>query len=210
MGESAISICSHASDHFELSIRAVGNVTNAMCKLKAGDKMELRNPYGHGYEMEKFKNKDLVIIGGGSGVAPVRGILEFVEKNREDFKSVESYFGFRGEKDILFKNDFPKWEKQNMPVQIALCEKCSTKTQATIGFVTDILGDLEVNENKIAFLCGPPVMITNTVKMLLEKGFAKSQIYVSEERHMKCGVGRCGHCMIKGKYCCTDGPVFPL
>jgi len=207
-GESAISICSYDKDYLELSIRTVGNVTKALCELKVGDKVGLRGPYGHGYEMDLFKGKDLIIIGGGSGVAPVRGILEFVMKNRGDFGKVSAFFGFRGEKDVLFGEDFKKWEGKDISVEIALCEKCLLETKATVGFVTDILGDVQANENTVAFLCGPPIMIVNTVKMLLGKGFTKSQIYVSEERHMKCGVGRCGHCMIGGKYCCTDGPVF--
>ena len=208
IGESAISICSYASDYFELSIRAVGNVTKALCALKKGDKVALRGPYGHGYEMEKFKAKDLVVIGGGCGVAPVRGILEFVSKNRPDYGDVEIFFGFNEDEDILFEVDYSEWEKNDMKVGLALNAEGFSCTRAQKGFVTNILGDLQANKNKVAFLCGPPIMIESTVKMLLEKGFQKNQIYVSEERHMKCGVGRCGHCMMKGKYCCTDGPVF--
>ncbi|MCK5460419.1 FAD/NAD(P)-binding protein [Candidatus Gracilibacteria bacterium] len=207
IGESAISICSHSENFFELSIRSVGNVTNKLCNLKKGDQIGLRGPYGHGYEMEQFHNKDMVIIGGGSGVAPLRGILEHLSKYREKFGTVEIFFGFRGEKDILFESDFEKWQKKDMSLAFTLSEE-HKHPKAKKGFVTNILENLKVTKNKLIFLCGPPIMITNTAKMLLEKGFMKSQIYVSEERQMKCAVGRCGHCMIKGKYCCTDGPVF--
>ncbi len=211
IGESAISICSYSKDYFEMSIRAVGNVTKKLCNMKAGDKMGLRGPYGRGYPISILEGNNVVIIAGGSGVAPVRGIIEYINKHRNKFGNVNLFFGFRTKDDILFENDFEKWEKNNMYIDLALSQRKSHPT-AIKGYVTHSMENhiaLESNENKVAFVCGPPVMIRSTCdKLIKEKGFNPDQIYLSEERHMKCGVGRCGHCMIKGKYCCTDGPVF--
>ena len=211
IGESAISICSYAKDYFELSIRSVGNVTKRLCSLKAGDEMGLRGPYGHGYPMHHFTGNNVLIFGGGSGVAPVRGIIEYLAQHRADFQDINLFFGFRGEDDILFGEDFSHWESKGMEIDIALSEPHNHPT-AQNGFVTHLMEGhpaLTHNTNKIAFVCGPPIMIEATCKILIEdKGFNRDQIFISEERHMKCAVGRCGHCMIKGKYCCTDGPVF--
>lgn len=207
IGEAAISICSASEDHFELSIRDVGNVSHKLCSLEVGDNYGLRGPYGHGYEMKKFEGNDIVVIGGGSGVAPVRGIIQHMEKNRDKYGSIDLLFGFRKKSFLLFESDFENWKSKDMNLHIAMNEEADYPG-AVKGFVTDILDPITPNENKIIFLCGPPIMIKFVAKALIEKGFAPSQIYVSEERHMKCGVGRCGHCMIKKKYCCTDGPVF--
>jgi sulfite reductase subunit B len=207
IGEAAISICSSSEDYFELSIRSVGNVTHRLCEMKVGDKFGLRGPYGHGYEMKKFEGKDIVVIGGGSGVAPVRGIIKHIEKFRGNFGTVDLLFGFRKKSFMLFEEDFAGWKEQKMDIKIAMNEEADYPG-ATKGFVTDILDHINPDKNKIVFLCGPPIMIKFVAQALIEKGITKTQIFVSEERHMKCGVGRCGHCMMKGKYCCTDGPVF--
>jgi sulfite reductase subunit B len=214
IGESAISICSYGKDFFEMSIRAVGNVTNKLCALKKGEKIGLRGPYGHGYHMPPLHGKDILIFGGGSGVAPVRGIMQYIQQHREKFGSVDLFFGFRTEKDILFEKDFPMWEKSDMSVNIAFSQDAdhSQHPKAIKGYVSAFIKNhphTQDHKNKVVFVCGPPVMIHSTAKELIEeKGFSKDQIYFSAERHMKCAVGRCGHCMIYGKYCCTDGPVF--
>ncbi len=206
-GESAISICSYSKDYFELSIRAVGNVTHQLCQLQKGDKIGLRGPYGRGYEMNKFNDKDIVVIGGGSGVAAVRGVIQYIAQNRKDFGTVDLLFGFRNKEFMLFEADYNGWKNKDMGLKIAMNEN-NNYPGATKGLITDILDDVRQNDNKNIIICGPPIMIKFAAKALLEKNFEKAQIYISEERHMKCAVGRCGHCMIKGKYCCTDGPVF--
>lgn len=207
IGESAISICSASEDFFELSIRSVGNVTHRLCDLEVGDNFGLRGPYGHGYEMDGFKDKDLAIVGGGSGVAPVRGVVQHIKDQRKDFGKVNLFFGFRDSSFLLFEPDFEAWKAANMDLRIAMDQKADYPG-AVKGYVTDCMDDLVINDNLRVILCGPPVMIKSAAQYLLDKGIEKTQIFVSEERHMKCAVGRCGHCMIYGKYCCTDGPVF--
>lgn len=209
IGEAPISICSYDKNYFEMSVRAVGNVSSHICGLKEGEMVGLRGPYGRGYNMRDFEGNNVVIVGGGCGSAPVRGVIEYIDKHRDKFYDVDVFFGFRTRDDILFGEDFKRWQDNLINMRVALSEDEEIEGY-TKGFVTDALNceATESNENKIVVICGPPVMIKLTCKMLLERGFNKDQIYFSEERHMKCGVGRCGHCMINDKYCCTDGPVF--
>ncbi len=210
IGEAPISICSYDTKYFEMSIRDVGNVSHALCNLKAGDKVGLRGPYGRGYPMSDFHGKDVILIGGGCGVAPLRGIIEYLEVHRDKFKSVRNFFGFRTGKDVLFGEDFSKWEKQDMGLEVAFSDEDKSNEKmkdAKKGFITDYLKPTP-DRNKVIFVCGPPIMMNVAAEKLISKGFNPDQIWISEERHMKCGVGRCGHCMIRGKYCCKDGPVF--
>lgn len=209
IGEAPISICSYSKDYFEMSVRSVGNVSSHICALKKGDKLGIRGPYGRGYHMKHFEGDNVLVIGGGCGVAPVRGIVEYIEQNRDKFGTVDLFFGFRTMHDMLFTKDYKKWENENMNLDIVLSDK-GKHPRAKHGLITDILDSPATasNDNKIVFVCGPPPMIKAVCENLMGKGFNKDQIYISEERQMKCGVGRCGHCMIEDKYCCTDGPVF--
>lgn len=208
IGEAPISICSYDKDYFELSIRDVGSVSHALVSLKEGDLMGLRGPYGRGYEMDQFEGREIILIGGGCGVAPLRGIVEYLEYNRDKFTTVRFFFGFRSKREVLFGEDFDRWQSQKMSVDVAYSEKAPARSHK--GYVTDLLPDEfpKSDLEPVFFLCGPPVMIEAAAKALLGLMVKPAQIWVSEERHMKCGVGRCGHCMIKGKYCCKDGPVF--
>ncbi len=207
IGESPISICSYNEKYIELSVREVGNVTRALCQMKKGDKVGLRGPYGKGYPMEALKGNDILIIGGGCGVAPVRGIIEYVEKHRKDYGKLNIYFGYRNPKELLFKEDFPEWEKKhNLKVTV---DKGGKGWKGHVGLITTLLDEEDFNNHgKIAFICGPPIMIKFVIQSLKKKGFNDDQIFISNERLMKCATGMCGHCMIEGKYCCKDGPVF--
>lgn len=207
IGECPISICSYSNEYIELSVRAVGNVTRAIYNLKEGDLIGIRGPYGRGYAMQLFKGNNVIIIGGGCGVAPLRGIIEYIEKNRNDFRDVYLFFGFRNPGEILFKGDNEKWAKKfNFKITV---DKADKKWKGNVGFVTSSLEKTEMdNRNKIVFVCGPPTMIKFVIDILKKKGFNDDQIFISYERQMKCGTGICGHCMMHGKYTCKDGPVF--
>ena len=207
IGECPISICSWNNEYFEMSVRAVGNVSNALCKLKKGDELGLRGPYGNGYKMDDYFGKDLILVGGGCGVAPLRGVVEYVLQNRDKFGVVHHFFGFRTEEDILFREDFCKLEGKDMHCDLSLSDDFDCKIGKK-GFVTDFLDPKTDPKKTVALLCGPPIMIDIAGKKLLSHGIQAEQIWVSAERHMKCGVGRCGHCMIRSKYSCRDGPVF--
>jgi len=209
IGESPISFCSWNPHYVEFNVRVVGNVTKAIARLEVGEKMLVRGPYGRGYPMHYFKGNNLLFIGGGCGVAPLKGIIEYVEHHRSDFKDVDLYFGYRSRDDILFKHLLDHW-REKFSLHITIDKDAGDfHYSCPVGFVTDAVKNADISPvNKLVFICGPPIMTEKTVPLLLEKGFHDDQIWLSLERHMKCGVGKCGHCMVYGKYVCKDGPVF--
>jgi len=206
-GEVPISISSYSTKHLELCIRDVGTVTHALAQLKKGDYVYVRGPYGKGYPMQYMKDNTIMVIAGGTGVAAVRSVIHYIEQHRADFKDVELFLGFRTPNDMLFKNDIKRWEKKfNLHLTV---DKADQPWTYNTGVVTKLLETANLsNEHKIVVACGPPIMIKFTLLTLEKLGFHKDQIYVSLERLMKCGLGKCGHCMIQHMYVCKDGPVF--
>ncbi|KYK25072.1 hypothetical protein AYK26_02655 [Euryarchaeota archaeon SM23-78] len=207
IGEAPFSVCSYDKEFIEFNIRGLGDVTNHLLKLEPSDKICLRGPYGTSYPMEQLKGNSLVIIGGGTGVAPLRGVLKYLEKHRADYDRVHLFFGFRDPNEILFKKDMEQWNRifdLNLTV-----DKAPDSYTGKVGLVTKIVEESGLNNKKKAvMICGPPIMIKFTILTLEKLGFHHDQIFVSFERRMKCGVGMCGHCMISGLYVCKDGPVF--
>lgn len=210
IGESPISLCSNSEDFIKLNIREVGNVTKALANLKVGDTILVRGPYGTGYPMKELVGNNLLFIGGGCGVAPLKGIIDYVEHHRQDYKDVHLYLGYRSSNDIIFRREIEVWQKMyNLKVSVDKNEQNEFCFDGTKGFITDTLKKEHIdNQNKVAFICGPPIMMKFVIKILKEKGFNDDQIFISEERLMYCAVGVCCHCMIRGKYTCKDGPVF--
>ncbi len=209
IGEAPISFCSWNKTYCEFNIRVAGNVTKALSKLDVGEVLYVRGPYGHGYPMHFFKGNDLLFIGGGCGLAPLKGIIEFVQQHRADYGDVSIFVGYRSRDDILFKELIEQWSA-DFKLHITIDKDAGDyPAQCSVGFVTDVLKKSAIDShNKLVFICGPPIMMQNTIPLLTEKGFHYDQIWVSEERHMKCCTGKCGHCMINGLYACKDGPVF--
>ncbi len=207
IGEAPISISSHNEEYMDLTIRKVGRVTDKLLNMKAGEKIGIRGPYGKGYPMKDFMYKNLLIIGGGTGVAPLKGVIEYVTHHPKDFKDIDMFFGFRTPADILFKRNITKWKDRfNLKVTV---DKPDDKWKGPTGVITKLLENSGLQkDNTIAITCGPPIMIKFVIELLKEKGFEDHQIYVSLERLMKCGIGKCGHCMIQSKHVCKDGPVF--
>lgn len=210
IGEAPISICSYSKDYLMLNIRRVGNMTNLLSKMKKGDTIFIRGPYGKGYPMHYFKGNNIILIGGGCGIAPLRGIIDYVDANRSDFKEVFLFLGYRSPDDILFKHELDEWRKKyKLIITLDKNDEGKFCYNARTQFITEALKNTGINnEQKIVFVCGPPIMMKIVVDILKNKGFNDDQIYLSFERHMKCGIQKCGHCMINGVYVCKDGPVF--
>ncbi len=209
-GEAPISICSDSEEYIKLNIREVGTVTKALGNLKKGDTLLVRGPYGRGYPMQYLTGNNVLIIGGGCGVAPLKGIIDYVENHRDDFKEVMLFLGYRSPNDVLFKRELEEW-RNKYHLQVTVDEEAHGEMcyDAKHGFVTDVLRSTPINnENKIVFVCGPPIMMKYVIEVLKEKGFNDKQIFLSAERLMYCAMGVCCHCMIKGKFTCVDGPVF--
>src|SRR3989344_5750982 len=157
--------------------------------------------------MGLLKGNSVVIIGGGCGSAPLRSAVRYIEKNRNEFKDIYLFFGYRDVSEILFAEDNKRWEGIfNFNITL---DKGDEKWKGSVGFVTELVEKKDINNtDKVVFICGPPIMIKFVIRVLKKKGFNDDQIFISYERHMKCGVGKCGHCMIHGRYTCKDGAVF--
>lgn len=207
-GEAPISVSGIGKGYVELTIRKVGKVTNEVFEKYVGDKLFLRGPYGNGFDISCFKGKELVIVAGGTGVSPVRGVISYFADHEEERKSQTIITGFKSDKDILFKQDFTYW-KNKMNVILTLDQGIET-VDHKIGLVTAYIPELEFEdiEDAAAIVVGPPAMMRFSVKAFLERGLKESQIWISQERKMCCGLGKCGHCKIGNKYVCLDGPVF--
>lgn len=204
IGEAPISITRINEKSIEILIRKVGKVTNAIFKLKVGDIIFLRGPFGNSFDVDAFEGKDLAIISGGSGIAPVRPLIEKFSKN----KNFVLLAGFKDEKGILFEEEIREWKSVNENVYVTLdCEN----NICLVGFVTDHINRIleKINiKNCNVVVVGPPIMMKHTVNKLLENGVSEENIIVSFERNMSCAVGKCGHCKIDEVYVCLEGPVF--
>ena len=210
IGEAPISISSFSDRHIDLHVREVGTVTNALGRLKKGGSVFVRGPYGKGYPMEEMRHLNVVMIGGGCGVAPLRSVVEYIERNVKDYPRVDLFFGYTSPRDMLFRSSVNAWKRKfNLHLSVDRNPRREACYNASTGFITELVKKSELEAGNTAVLiCGPPIMMTTAIADLKKRGFREHQIYVSTERLMECGLGLCGHCMIHGKYTCLDGPVF--
>jgi len=209
VGECPLASCSYDDKYLNILMRNAGNVTSRVFQLEKGDKIFIRGPYGKGFPIKELKGHDLIFIAGGTGIAPVTSLIEYVEKNRKDFGKVFIYFGFKNDDNILLKDKIKKWSRE-FKVNICLDEESKDAKHYT-GFVNDIIDKQRPNfykENIRALICGPEIMMENVTKSLNKLGIKDNQIYWSMERRMECAFGSCGRCLIQDVYVCKDGPVF--
>jgi len=210
-GEAAFSISSSPSlqKQIQLTIRKVGFLTNQIFALTEGDEVGLRGPYGNGFPIDKLLHKNLLYVGGGCGLAPLRNLICYVQENRSQFGDVTIFYGARSPADIVFKKDIRRWERGNDLKVMVTVDEGDAGWRGNVGVVTTLLDKVELDpKDTFAVVCGPAVMIHFTIKGLQKLGFADDHIILTLERHMKCGVGKCRHCTIGGKFVCVDGPVF--
>ncbi|URZ16547.1 anaerobic sulfite reductase subunit AsrB [Clostridium felsineum] len=207
-GEAPISVSGIGENTIDFTIRRVGKVTNEVFEHYVGDKLFLRGPYGNGFDVENYKNKEIVIVAGGTGVSPVRGVVEYFARNSKEAKGVTLIAGFKTPKDILFKDDFKQW-KDNVNI-ILTVDSAEGDANFKEGLVTKYIPELELKnvEEASAIVVGPPAMMRFSTQGLLNVGFKEENIWISQERKMCCGIGKCGHCKIDDVYVCLDGPVF--
>lgn len=205
----AISSSPTQKDYIEVSVMKHGKVTSALHQLDVGDTLGIRGPYGNNFDVEKWKKKNLIFIGGGIGQAPLRSVINYTLDNREDYGNIDIIYGARTSADLCYKDEFVELEKRD-DIKIHLSIDVEEEGwDKYVGFVPDNL--LEANpspENAIAITCGPPIMIHYVIQNLLKLGFKDEQIYTTLEMRMKCGIGICGRCNIGNLYVCKDGPVF--
>lgn len=212
IGEAPISVSSSPTrkGSFEMVVRKVGNVSEAMHGLAAGDKLFIRGPFGSSFPVdEAMKGKDIIFVCGGIGIVPVRSAIQYVLDNRDDYGRVMILFGAKTPRDRLFIEELDKWRKEKNVTFLETVDRRDESWSGPEGVITTLLPLVKVDKDKtIAVICGPPIMYKFVIIVLLDAGLREDQIYLSLERHMKCGVGKCGHCQISNIYVCQDGPVF--
>lgn len=201
--------CAGREGRFQISVRRVGALTEALHRLKEKDLVGVRGPYGNTFPLDKIKGKDLLFVAGGCGIAPLRGLIQHVFKNRKNYGRVEIIYGCRTPKDIFYKEEIKSWQENLNTAVYLTVDEPDELWGATCGVVCVLLPKIKLNPKAaFVFLCGPGVMIKFAISDILKLGFKEQNIYASLERYMKCGIGKCGHCYIKEKYVCLDGPNF--
>lgn len=211
VGESAISISSDSSKKNSLlhTIHKVGYVTNVLSKLKKGDIIGLRGPFGSSWPLEEAKGKDICIIVGGIGLAPLRPSIYHILKHRKQYGKFVLLYGARTPRDILYPVELESWRKKyDIQIEVTV-DRADSTWRGHVGVVTTLLNYVELNPEKtMAMVCGPEIMMKYAVDELIKHGVAEKEIFVSLERNMKCALGFCGHCQYGPSFVCKDGPVF--
>ncbi|MDO4339061.1 MAG: anaerobic sulfite reductase subunit AsrB [Eubacteriales bacterium] len=207
-GEAPISVSGSGDGTVDLTIRKVGKVTEKIFEHYEGNSLLMRGPYGNGFDIENYKGKELVVIAGGTGLSPVKGIVDYFSSHPEEALGVTLIAGFKSPQDVLFKEDFAKWEENIRVIQTV--DTAPEGYMGSVGMVTKYIPDLPLkNSSDTVFITvGPPVMIKFTILEILKRGVPEKNIWISHERKMCCGLGKCGHCKMNDTYICLDGPVF--
>lgn len=211
VGEAPISISSSPTKYgsFDLIVRKVGRFTYAMNRLKAGDEVGIRGPFGRGFPISVIEGNDILFVAGGIGIVPLRSLINYVIDNRRDFGRVTILFGCKKPDDILFADEFDEWGRRLDLEFECTVDEGDPDWKGNVGLITSLIPGVNLIPSKtFAVVCGPPVMYGYVIKELLNKKIPARQIFLSLENHMKCGLGKCGHCQINDYYCCKDGPVF--
>jgi NAD(P)H-flavin reductase len=211
VGEAPFSVSSSPTltGAFELGVRRAGMLTDVLLRQQPGTKVGIRGPFGHGFEIAKLTGKDLLIIAGGIGLVPMRSLINYVIDNREQFGKLIICYGSKSDQDLLFTDEIRRWEDDPGIDFHVTVDQGSAKWMGRTGVITTLLPGLALDlGNTVACICGPPVMYRFVLLALQSRGLPEENIYMSLERRMKCGVGKCGHCQINHSYVCQDGPVY--
>lgn len=211
VGEVPISISGDPSQSGRLihTIRATGTVTGQMKNMKKGDILGVRGPYGSPWPVEEARGKDIVLVTGGIGLAPLRPVIYQLLSEREQFGKINILYGTRSPADILYKKELERWRKRfDLEVEVTV-DRAERDWKGTVGVVTCLMPKAFFDPgNTVAMICGPEVMMKFVVLELKKHGLTAEDIYISMERNMKCAVGFCGHCQFGPNFICKDGPVF--
>jgi NAD(P)H-flavin reductase len=212
VGESPITVSSSPTqkEYFELVVRRIGNVTSAIHRLRIGDKVGIRGPYGNGaYPVEEAKGRNLVFICGGIGLVPQRSFVNYVLDNRDDYGEITVLLGTKCMAQRFFQSELDGWSHRKDIHFMETVDEADDCWQGNVGVVTTLIPKIERElTSALVFICGPPVMYKFVLLALNEAKVPRENIFLNLERKMKCGVGKCGHCQINNLYVCIDGPVF--
>lgn len=210
VGEAAISMSGDpATGPLIHTIRAVGPVSRALTELKPGEPIGVRGPFGVGWPMAAAEGKDVVLVAGGLGMAPLRPALYRLLGERARYGKVTLLFGSRRPEDIVFRHEVENWRGRfDIDVDVTV-DHAGADWRGHVGIVTTLIARLDLNPAKtIAMVCGPEVMMRFVAMALCDRGIAEESVWLSMERNMKCAIGHCGHCQLGPTFICRDGPVF--
>jgi NAD(P)H-flavin reductase len=213
VGEAAISISSDAAMPGTIAhtIHRVGTVTSALAQKKRGDMIGLRGPFGSSWNVDVARKKDVCIVAGGIGLAPLRPVLFEILRDRESFGRVILLYGARSPLDLLYRVELEEWSNQHGVEVLISVDRGDSSWKGHIGVVTMLFSYIKLDAREtIAYVCGPETMMKYTLDELERRGLPEHQIHLSMERNMKCAVGFCGHCQYGPDFICKDGPVFSL
>lgn len=207
-GEAALTITTVPAElpEFEIAVRSVGNATRAMHRLKVGDKLYFRGPLGNSTLSRKKLGKELVLIAGGIGLAPLRSVIHAVRDDKKIVDKLTLIYGAKNPEDLIYKAELGSWSK--FADVMLTVDKADREWTGEIGRVADVLKKTKVDKDAVVLVCGPPVMYQEIAKILIGKGLTEENIEFMLERRIKCGIGKCQHCTCGDKYVCTDGPTF--
>ncbi len=211
VGEVAISVASDPEDGVSIdhTIRQVGRVTAGLSKLKIGDKLGLRGPFGRGWPLELLNGKDIVVVTGGLGCAPVVSLINYVMQRREQFGRLAIVQGVKHSDDLIWAEQYQIWRQVKDTQVLLSADQAGMSWPFHTGQVTELLGQLKTDpEHSYVMMCGPEGMMRASAVALINSGYAPENLFLSMERNMQCALGLCGHCQFGAAFICRDGPVF--
>ena len=211
IGEIPISISGDPSDSSRIvqTVRAVGAVSDALTAVSPGDVVGVRGPYGTSWPTEAAVDRDLLIVTGGIGLAPLRPAILDVLDNRDSYENITLLYGARSPEELLFADELQDWRGRFDLEVLITVDRGDQMWRGPVGVVTSLIGRASFDpETAVAFVCGPEIMMRFTIQDLQARGFTDDRLYVSMERNMKCGIGLCGHCQLGPFFVCKDGPIF--
>jgi NAD(P)H-flavin reductase len=212
VGELPISISGDPAQRGRLvyTVRSVGKATNALVSRKVGDGIGVRGPFGVGWPLEVARGRDVIVVAGGIGLAPLRPIIYEVLQNREQYGRLVLLYGTRSPRDVLYRKELAVWARQPETQVLTSVDYGGLSWHGHVGVVTTLFKYARLHPSRsVAMICGPEIMMRFVTRELEMQGIKREDIYVSMERNMKCGVGLCGHCQYGPYFICKDGPVFP-
>ena len=211
VGEVPISISSdpqepHILDH---TIRSVGRVTEGLAKLVSGDRIGIRGPYGHGWPLKESEGKDVIVVTGGLGCAPVVSVINYIMKRRDRYGKLTIIQGVKHPRDMIYREQYDAWAKIPETRVFLSASAGDALWPWHIGSVIDLFSEVKFDPAfSVSMMCGPEGMMLAGTRLLLDRGMSENSIYLSMERNMQCAIGHCGHCQFGGKFICKNGPVF--
>jgi len=198
------------TDTFDLVVRAVGRVSNAIARLEVGDAVYVRGPLGNGFDLDELRGRDVLIVAGGIGICPTRSLIQYILDRRDEFARFVLFYGSREPCLQLFSDDLACWRGGEGVEFFETVDRGDDTWTGNVGVITTLFPKVEISPQTRAVICGPPIFYRFVIRELDMIGIPREHVFVDLERRMKCGVGKCGHCQINDRYVCVDGPVFPF